>query len=96
MGSIFEAGRQHDGPQAVIEPAADPRQRGAPHDIQNRADQHRCRDDERQHEQRVGAAARQDAIVNLQQVNGGSQQEQVIGAAIEKDQQEGSRAGLES
>jgi hypothetical protein len=51
------------------------------------------RNDERQHQERIAAAARQDAIIDLKQINGRSEKKEIVAAAVRENQAERPRAG---
>jgi len=85
---MFETGGEHGGTEAIVKPGADPAERGAAQSVEYAADHHGKRNDQRQHHKRIGAAARQHAIVDLQQIDRWRQKQQVVAAAISKDEHE--------
>ncbi|MCY1372439.1 hypothetical protein D9M69_596440 [compost metagenome] len=56
--AIFERGGENHRAQPMVEPAADARKGRPTHDIEQRPDHHGDGDNQRQHHQCVGAAAR--------------------------------------
>ncbi len=79
--------------QFLFEPLAHPAQRGAAQRIEHAADHDGERDDDGQHQQRVAAAARQHAIVDLQQIDRRREQQEIVAAAIGKNEAERPHAG---
>ena len=73
----------------TIEPATDPGKRGAAYDIEQRPDNNGYRDDDRQHQQSINTAARQNTIIDLKKIEGGSKQKNIVAATIGEDQTEG-------
>ena len=92
MGA-FEARGECCGMQFLFEPLAHPAQRGAAQRIEHAADHDGERDDDGQHQQRVAAAARQHAIVDLEQINGGREKQEIVAAAIDENECERPHAG---
>ena len=76
-----------------LEPLANPAQCSAAQCIKHSANHDGERNDERQHRERIAAAARQDAIIDLKQIDGRSQKKEIIAAAIRENESERPRAG---
>lgn len=89
--SVFEAGGEYRRTQPLFKPNADSAQGRPAQCVQQAADHDGGRDDQRQHQERVGAAARQDAIIDLKQVDRRRQQQEIVAAAVREYERE--RAG---
>jgi len=66
---------------------------GAPQRVKHSANHDGKRNDERQHQERIGAAARQDAIIDLKQIDGRSEEKKIVTAAIRENESERACAG---
>ena len=76
-----------------FKPLAHSAQCGAAQCIEHAADHDGKRNDERQHQQRIAAAARQHAIIDLKQIDGRREKKEIVAAAIRENQSERPRAG---
>ena len=92
MGA-FEARGECCRMKFCFKPLAHPAQCGAAQCIKHSADHDGKRDDERQHQERVAAAARQHAIVDLKQIDGRREKKDIVAAAIRENESERPRAG---
>jgi hypothetical protein len=77
----------------IFKPGAKPAQYGATQCVKHSPDHDGKHHNQGEHQERVGASARQHAIVNLKQVDGGSEQEQIVAAAVCKHESKRARAG---
>ncbi len=80
--STFERRREYVGAKSIFEPGTEPAQYGAAQRIEHASDDDSDRNDQREHQQRGATAARQDAIIDLKQVDGRSKEQQIVAAAI--------------
>ena len=92
MGA-FEARGERCGMKFFFKPLAHPAQCGAAQCIEHAANHDGKRNDERQHQERSAAAARQHAIVDLKQIDGRREKKQIVAAAIRENESERPRAG---
>jgi len=76
-----------------LEPLANPAQCSAAQCIKHSANHNGERNNERQHQERIAAAARQDAIIDLKQIDGRSEKKEIIAAAVCENEAERPRAG---
>src|SRR6267143_7272549 len=90
---MFEASGKHCWTKSIFKPRADPAHCGAPQRVKHSANHDRKGNDERQHQERIGAAARQDAIIDLKQIDGRSEKKEIVTAAIGENEPERSCAG---
>ena len=75
---VVKGGGQNGRPQAVFKPPSQTGKRRPTHAVQQPANQHGCADDQRQHKKRIETAARQHTVIDLEQVDRGGEQEQVV------------------
>src|SRR6266403_4784241 len=78
----LQGSRQHTGAKPIFKPCSEPAQYGAPQSIKHASDHNRERNDQREHQQRVNAVARQDAIIDLKEVDGRSEKQQIVAATV--------------
>src|ERR1700694_2516476 len=90
---VFEAGREPPWMDSFSEPLANPAQCSAAQCIKHSANHDGKRNDERQHQERIAAPARQDAIIDLEQIDGRSEEKEIVAAAIRENDSERPRAG---
>ena len=90
---VFEARGERRRMEFLFEPLAHPAQCSAAQCIEHAADHDGKRDDERQHQERIAAAARQHAIVDLKQIDRRREKKEVVAAAIRENESERPRAG---
>ena len=79
---IVQASRGHCRMKSIFKPLAHPGHCSAAQRVKHSANHDGERNDEGQHQERIGAAARQDAIVDLKQIDGGSEKKEIVTAAI--------------
>ncbi len=89
---VFEASGEHCRMEFFLEPLANPAQCSAAQCIKHSANHNGERNDERQHQERIAAAARQDAIIDLKQIDRRSEKKEIITAAICENEAERPRA----
>ena len=91
----FETGREHGRTKPVFEPGTEPAQYCATQCVEHSPDHDRDRNDHGEHQKRVAAPARQDAIIDLKQIDGRSKEQQIIAATIGEHDSERACAGPE-
>ncbi len=90
---IVQASRGHCRMESIFKPLAHPGHCSAAQRVKHSANHDGERNDEGQHQERIGAAARQDAIVDLKQIDGGSEKKEIVTAAICENESDRPRAG---
>src|SRR4029077_1481299 len=68
---IVEAYGEHFRTEAIFKPGSKPAQNGATQCVKHAPDRDGKRNNQGEHQKRVGASTRRDAVINLKQVDGG-------------------------
>ena len=91
--AYFEARGERGRMEFCFKPLAHPTQCSAAQCIKHSANHDGKRNDECQHQERIAAAARQHAIIDLKQIDGRREKKEIVAAAIRENESERPRAG---